>query len=96
LLGIGMNDPLDQFRPDPDLTEEQKHLISLLTEEQTCEIDEMLLSFVCERNRKLARVVGSLMLELPERVNGASDSVKNLVNRVKVVAEGNLDSMRFS
>jgi len=96
-----MADPLDQFEPDPDLTEEQKHLVSLLTEDQIREIDEMLLSFVCDTNRKVARVVGSAMLGLPKRIKGVPDiyyaqRVKMLVKKGKVISEGNLDYMRFS
>ena len=47
--------------PDPCLSAEQKTLVDKLTDEQINEIDELILSFSVERNRKVAFIVGSSM-----------------------------------
>lgn len=87
--------------PDPDLTEEQKKLVAELSDEQLQEIDEMLISFACKYNRKVARVVGSTMSHLPNRVYGIPDvfyaqRVKLLVKQGRLISEGNLQYMCYS
>lgn len=88
--------------PDRDLTEEEKELVKSLTEEQLKEIDEMLLSHVHPKyNRKVAYLVGATMNKLPNRVNGIPDvfysqRVARLVEQGILLAEGNLEYMRFS
>jgi len=57
--------------PDRELTAEEKELVKVLTEEQVKEIDEMLLSHVHpKRSRKVAFIVGSTIMDLPNRVKG--------------------------
>lgn len=87
--------------PDPELTKEQLLIIQNLSETELNEIDEMLISGATERNRKVARIVGSAMMNLDGRVEGIPDvfyaqRIKKLVNEGRLIAEGNLDYMRYS
>ena len=87
--------------PDPDLTEEQRALINKLNLEDIQEIDKALLANACDYWRKVARVVGATMMELPERVPGIPDiyyaeRIKELVKKGLLESQGNLSYMRFS
>ncbi len=88
--------------PDRDLTEEEKALVAKLSDVQLREIDQMILSFVhAKYNRKVARVIGSAMSNLSNRVHGIPDvfyaqRVAHLVKQGILVAEGNLKYMRYS
>ena len=86
---------------DPDLTPEQKELVKSLSNEQLNEIDQALLSNACKYFRKVARVVGTTMNQLPNRIEGIPDifyaqRIKHLVSQGKLESEGNLNAMRFS
>ena len=86
---------------DPELTSEQKALVSQLSESQINAIDSALLSVACNQWRKVARVIGTAMNNLPNKVNGIPDifyaqRVATLVLEGKLVAQGNLKRMRYS
>jgi hypothetical protein len=88
-------------KPDPPLTPEQHAKVALLTEAEIRPIDEALLSNACHRWRKVARVVGTTMSELTNRVEGIPDlfysqRVRKLVEDGRLESQGNLAYMRFS
>ena len=88
-------------KPDPPWTPEQHAKVALLTEAEIRAIDEALLSNACHRWRKVARVVGTTMSELTNRVEGIPDlfyskRVRKLVEDGRVESQGNLAYMRFS
>ena len=60
-------------KPDPELTDEQRALVNSLQEEQIEEIDKALLANSSTDWRKVARIVGTTMMALPERVPGIPD-----------------------
>ena len=87
--------------PDGELTPDQVKLIEQLTEDEVQAIDSALLSNTCERWRKVARVVGTTMMDLPCRVEGIPDvyysqRVQKLVNEGLLESQGNLSYMRYS
>jgi hypothetical protein len=87
--------------PDQDLTEDQKELVAKLTDEDLKEIDEMLISAATNKYRKVAMLVGSTMMNLPNRVKGIPDvfysqRVRKLVEDGQLEYRGNLQYMRFS
>ena len=87
--------------PDGELTDTELELVNRLSESQLEEIDNMLVSEASTLNRKVARIVGFTMMKLPNRVQGIPDvfyakRVKKLVKEGRLIAEGNLDFMRYS
>lgn len=94
--------PMDENEiPDPPLAEEQATLTSKLSEIEIKRIDNALLSNACQYWRKVARVVGTTMTELPDRIVGIPDvfysqRVRHLVAEGKLESQGNLDYMRYS
>lgn len=86
---------------DGEMDAEQSQVAASLSPELIERIDARLLSLVIGRNRKVARVVGAVMSDKALRVPGLPDlfyrdRVKLLVEKGLVVAEGNLDYMRYS
>jgi len=59
--------------PDPELTPDQTKLVEGLTDTEVKAIDKALLANTCDKWRKVARVVGTTMTELPSRVEGIPD-----------------------
>ena len=87
--------------PDKELTPGQVKLVEQLTDEEIQAIDSALLANCCERWRKVARVVGTTMTELPSRVEGIPDiyysqRVRKLVEAGQLESQGNLSYMRYS
>ena len=87
--------------PDPPLTEEQLALVSKLSEADVKRIDNALLSNACRHWRKVARVVGTTMMEMQDRVSGIPDiyysqRVSRLVEEGRLESQGNLAYMGFS
>ena len=87
--------------PDPPLTKEQLALVNKLSEIDIKRIDKILLSNACHYWRKVARVVGTTMMELPERIPGIPDiyyaqRIRHLIEEGKLESQGNLDYMRYS
>ena len=89
------------LHPDPDLTPEQLKLVAELTDAEVEAIDNALLANTSKKWRKVARVVGTTMMELPYRVEGVPDvfysqRVKRLVEAGLLESQGNLSRMRYS
>jgi len=87
--------------PDGDLTPDQMKLIGQLTDDEIKTIDNALLANTCDKWRKVARVVGTTMMELPCRVEGVPDvyysqRVQKLVKDGLLESQGNLSYMRYS
>ena len=87
--------------PDHPLTQEQLKLVSQLSEEQFKDIDAALLSEACGQWRKVARIVGMMMMNFPNRVHGIPDvfysqRVRLLVEKGLLESQGNLSYMGFS
>ncbi len=87
--------------PDSDPTEEEEVEISKLTDAQISEIDTALLSFASHEFRKVARVVGSAMLQLENRFPEIPDifyshRIQRMVSEGLLISEGNLKFMRYS
>ena len=85
---------------DPELTTEQAQLVAELSDSEISEIDSALLSATSKQWRKVARIVGIVMPNLPNRVNGIPDiyyaqRVAALVADGKLVSQGNLKQMRY-
>jgi hypothetical protein len=75
--------------------------IRALTSAQVSAIDAVLISFAHHEWRKVARVVGSTMLQLRESMPGLPDvyyalRIAELVRSGKLEAQGDLRRMRFS
>ena len=92
---------LDDDPSDGEMTAEQTKVAASLSAELIDRIDARLLSLIVNRNRKVARIVGSAMMDETLRVPGLPDlfyrnSVKCLVKNGFVVADGDLDDMRYS
>ena len=86
---------------DGELTPEQAKLVEQLTDEEVKTIDDALFSNTSTKWRKVARVVGTTMMELPCRVEGIPDiyysqRVQKLVNDGLLESQGNLSYMRYS
>ncbi len=89
--------------PDSDayLTNEQRHRIAALTDEDVARIDQQLLSLCGGEFRKVAYIVGMAMSLDPERPSGIPDvfyagRVRRLVERGALQAAGDLSRMRHS
>ena len=87
--------------PDPELTPDQTKLVEGLTDTEVKAIDKALLANTCDKWRKVARVVGTTMTELPSRVEGIPDvyysqRVQKLVKEGLLESQGNLSYMRYS
>ena len=83
------------------MSPEQAAIAASLTPEFVAKIDETILSHALPRNRKVAMMVGLTMSDRSVRVPGLPDlfyaqRVKALVEKGLLVAEGNLDYMRYS
>lgn len=93
---------MNDVTQDRELTQEELKLVATLSDAQLAEIDEMLLSHVHPKySRKVAYLVGATMSDLPNRVKGIPDvfyskRVARLVELGKLVADGNLNYMRYS
>jgi hypothetical protein len=90
-----------EMLPDPPLTEEQHSRVATLSDAQIKAIDDALMANITGQWRKVARVVGTAMLQQRDRVIGIPDlfyaeRVKVLVAKGAVEAAGNLNCMRFS
>ncbi len=92
-------DPPDE--PDGPMSSEQRAVADSLSAEMVAMIDAALLSHAKATERKVAMVVGMTMGDPAVRVPGLPDlfyaeRVKALVAKGLLVAEGNLDYMRYS
>lgn len=88
-------------QPDGELTPEQVKLVEELTDTEVQTIDDALLANTCDKWRKVARVVGTTMMELPCRIEGVPDlyysqRIKRIVEDGLLESQGNLSYMRYS
>ena len=91
----------DELIPDPPLSAEQARIASSLSPDLVERIDAELLSHARPRSRKVVMLVGLAMSNEAVRVPGLPDlyysqRVRTLVEKGSLIAEGNLDFMRYS
>jgi len=91
----------DEFTPDPPLDAAEARLAATLSSEFIARIDAELLSHAKPQFRKVAMLVGLAMGNPAVRKDGLPDlyysqRVRALVEKGKLVAEGNLAFMRYS
>ncbi len=82
------------------MTLAEKALVEALSDEQIREIDNLLLSHATRKWRKIAMLVGLVMMEddkCPEGVPDVfySQRIRKLVEEGRLEAQGNLGYMRF-
>ena len=87
--------------PDSELSEKQTKAVQKLTPTQVEHIDGVLLNNTDDNWRKIARVVGSSMLELQNQYQGIPDiyfaqRVRKMVLGGTLESQGNIDRMRYS
>lgn len=88
-------------RPDGELTFSQVKLVEKLTKEDIQVIDNALLNNTCNKWRKVARVVGTTMMEISNQFKGIPDvyysqRLQKLVRNRYLESQGNLSYMRYS
>ena len=91
----------DETLPDPPLNPEERAIVDSLDGKFLEKVDEILLSHAKKSERKVAMIVGLAMGNNEIRIPGLPDvfyaqRVKKLVEAGKLVAEGNLEFMRYS
>jgi len=89
------------LEPDKPLTDEQLKLVAQLKNDDLKAIDKALLSNACGYWRKVARVVGTTMSELPNKIQGLPDvfyaqRILHLVSEGRLLSQGDLNRMRYS
>ena len=85
----------NDVQSDPPLNEDQENIVGTLSSDFVKEVDRVLLSYITKNGRKVAMVVGLAMMHDHIRIHGLPDIY--YAQRIKqLVAEGNLDFMRFS
>ena len=94
-------DSQDEDQADLPLSSEEAEIYSNLTEGDLNEIDSIILSDCVRYGRKVARVVGTTFMHPKFRdrdipVSCFAQRVVELVKQGKLVAEGNLNYMRYS
>jgi len=88
--------------PDGEMSPEQRSIASSLTPEFILKIDSALLAQADDHYfRKVARIIGTAMSDTSIRVPGLPDlfyrdRVKVLVEKGALLAEGDLNRMRYS
>ena len=88
-------------RPDEPMTPEEAAVAASLSAAMVERIDARLVSYAQQRPRKVAMVIGLTMGDMDVSVPGLPDvyyaqRIKALVAKALLVAEGNLDYMRYS
>jgi hypothetical protein len=91
----------DELTPDPPLSPEQARVAASLSPQLVAAIDAELLSHARPQSRKVAMLVGMAMGNPNVRAPGLPDlfyahRVRELVAKGHLVAEGNLNFMRYS
>ena len=92
---------VDEEPPDTLSNDEAKSLAESLTDSQVRRIDELLLADCVSSWRKVARIVGTALIQAPEDVAEVpagyyAHRVKCLVGAGRLESQGDLDYMRFS
>lgn len=93
--------PPEDYIPALPLTKEQLALINTFNESELSKIDEIILSNAHEHWRKVARVVGRTMQQLPENMQKIPENyypqrLTHLVEEGKLESQGDLAYMRYS
>lgn len=93
--------PPEDYIPAPPLTKEQLALINTLNEVELNKIDQIILSNADQHWRKVARIVGRTMQELPENMQKIPENyypqrLTHLVEEGKLESKGDLAYMRYS
>jgi hypothetical protein len=91
----------DELKVDPPLSTQQQAQVNTLSDAELTEIDEAILGNTDTNWRKVARVVGSVMISLEGKHKGWPDifyaqRVKSLVESGLLESRGNLKRMRHS
>ncbi|MCP5005234.1 MAG: hypothetical protein GY941_15060 [Planctomycetes bacterium] len=91
----------DDNAQDGPLTPEQELLVSKLSESDLSQIDTALLKNIDTNWRKVARVVGTTMMDLKNRFIGIPDvfyakRIQYLKDRNLFESQGDLNRMRYS
>ena len=94
-------DVIGEFDPDPPMSQEGAAVVASLAPEFVAAVDEAIMSHALPRNRKVAMIVMLTMRDPALRKPGLPDlfyaqRVKALVAKGCLIAEGNLDFMRYS
>lgn len=92
---------IDETIPDPPLNSEQARVAASLSPEFVARVDAELLSHARPLSRKVAMLVDLAMSNEALRVPGlpdlySSQRLRALVEQGALIAEGNLEFMRFS
>ncbi len=90
-----------EAQQDPDLTDEAKSKVALLTNRQLEEIDAALLANANKKWCKVAKLVAVSMEAIPNVVPGIPDifyaqRIRKLVTAGKLESQGDIRSMRYS
>lgn len=85
---------------DPPLTNEQQAKVNALSEAQIKAIDEAIWAAVVPEWRKMARIVGTAMTNLNDRVAGIpdiyyADRIRKLISSDRLEAQGDPSRMRY-
>lgn len=93
--------PIEEEEADGPLTEEQQKRVDRLTPEELQRIDDSLMADASTQWRKVARIVGTALIENCDAIKGVPDifyasRVRKLVEEGRLQSDGNLDYMRFS
>ena len=91
----------EQPEPDPPLSPEEQQRVDQLSTAEVNAIDEALFEDACDQWRKVARIVGTTLGRLRDRIPGVPDlfyaqRVRHLVAAGRLESQGNLEFMRFS
>lgn len=100
-FGVDVKEPDGPPAPDGPLNKEQQERCDQLTAEHIQKIDDALIANCSKQWRKVARVVGTSMSDTRDSIPNVPDifyasRVRHLVDRGHLLADGNLDYMRFS
>ncbi|MCU7844775.1 MAG: DUF3658 domain-containing protein [Candidatus Thiodiazotropha sp. (ex Monitilora ramsayi)] len=90
----------NDLKPDPDLTEEQKALISSLSDREVQQIDSVLLSNTREGWSKMAMIVAITMNEHQFQNSSVPDiyyamRIRKLVETGVLESQGFIENMRY-
>jgi len=93
--------PPKDYIPDPEITEQEREFLNLLSSEKLKEIDNAILSSASQNYLKVARLVGDLLRNNDIHIQGIpdvfySERIRQLVKNGLLESQGNLHYMRYS
>ena len=91
----------DDIPEDPPLTPEQEQLVAILSKSDLEEIDAALMKSITNQWRKVARVIGTTLIEFNGRFKGIPDlyyghRIRKLKEKGLFESQGDLKKMRYS